>query len=305
MSRRSVQNLIADVQKRVGGKVAVGKIFTALCDANKRANRLERWPWLMAESNIGVNGTYTTGTVSITDGTTTLTGAGTTWDNVNWRYKRLYVGSNTDYEIASFGGVGSATLAQAISAGQDYTAVSYTIFQNVYALPSDYEPGTELLIVNPRIRYRLLKLPRETMEARNVSLGVYFQTYQDSFADAGYDATNKVYLIKFAPNPGSATEYKLIYRKRPPDLATITDTTFIPESFDEALVFIAEYLVKRTEGIPGWAEAKEEGYQILQNLRRQVMRSNEDIFALYSNWSAQAPSMFASGVIINPPTSGS
>lgn len=302
MARRSVQHLLADVQKRVGGQAPVADIYTALQTANKRINGMERWPWLITEANIGVNGTYTTGTVSINDGTTALTGVGTSW-SPTWRYKRLFIGSNTDYEIASFTNATTATLKSAINTGQNWSGATYTIFQNTYALPADFDSGAELLIVNPRIRYRLLKLPRATMETRSVSLGVYFQSYQDSWADAGYDETNKVYLIKFSPNPGSTTEYKLIYRRRVPDLAAVADTTFIPESFDEALVYMAEYLVKRQMGIPGWAEAKEEAYQIVQSLKRWA-KGNADIFSLYSNWGTQGPSMMGSGVIINPPTGG-
>lgn len=306
MARRTLSQIIATVQRRTNGQVATGEIFEAINDANKRIHRMEPWPWLGAEYNISVAPTYSTGTITPVDGSTTVTGVDTVWD-ITWKYRGLTFGSNTPYDVSSFGSPTSLTLSQAPRTGSVWSGVAYTLFQNAFPMPADYEPGSEVLLVNPKIRYRLLKLPRYTFESRAVALGVYFTNFQDAWTDYGYDETNKVYLIKLSPPSSGTTEYRLIYRRKHPDMSLFDDMSWLPESFDEALTYFAEYIVKKDNQIPGWMEAKQEAHQIVINLRRQIATSMQDIFSVYRNWpisSTPSPSMYGAGLIIAPPTGG-
>ncbi len=155
MALRTVEEIAASVQRRVGGIAPRMEILDAIDNANKEIHGKYEWPWTRAESNIRVQGTYTTGTVSITDQTNAVTGTGTNWDTT-WLYKRIYFGTNNvDYQIASVNSPTSLTLAQNINLGVNQTNVGYTIFQDTYPLPSDCEFGDILLVVNPIFRYKL------------------------------------------------------------------------------------------------------------------------------------------------------
>ena len=303
MATRTLQQMIATVQRRTGGQVSPGSIFEALNDANKRVHRLEKWPWLFTTANIPVQGSYTTGTISVNDQSTAVTGNGTTWTSLLPGYYSLYFGTNSYYPIQTIGSDTSLTLKQAINTGSNWTNVAYTIYQDTYALPADCEPGAQMMVVNPRIRYRLLHIPRWNRETRQTSIGVYFSNFQDCWSEAGYDDTTTSHLIVFSPPPSATTEYLLIYRRQAPDLVQLTDIPIIPESFNEALCFIAEYLVKRHDQMPGWQEAKQEGYQIVTNLRRQISTQPQDIFSMYRSWPMQqTPSMYGAGLIISQPS---
>jgi len=306
MPRRTLSQIISTVQKRTGGQVASGEIFEAINDANKRIHRMEPWPWLGAEANIVVYPVYSTGKITVTDGSVNVTGTDTVW-NTGWKYRALNFGSNSFYDISTITGPTTLGLVQAPQTGSVWNLVNYSIFQNAFPMPADYEPGTEVLLVNPKIRYRLLKLPRYTFENRASALGVYFTNFQDSWTDYGYDEVSKVYLIKMSPPSSGSTEYRLVYRRKPPDMTAFDDMSWLPESFDEALAYMAEYMVMRMHKMQGWMEAKQEAHQIILNMRRQLATSMQDIFAVYQNWpvhSSPSPSMYGAGLIISPPVGG-
>lgn len=307
MASRQLNQIMATVQRRTGGKVSPGSIYEAINDSTRRINRLYKWPWLVAESNIQVQTNYTTGTINVNDLTNTVTGVGTAWTPEAGSNKTLYFGTNSTYPVQTISNGTTLTLKQSINTGQNWTGATYSLYQDTYPLPDDCEPGTEILIVNQRIRYRLLRLQKYALETRSVSIGVFFTNFQDSWCEAGYNDTTKKYLIKLSPPPSTVTEYKLFYRRTPPDFQTMADTCSIPPMFQDAICFMAEYLVKRHEQMAGWQEAKVEAYQIIQSMRQQIATAPQDIFSLYRSWPASntaSPSMYGAGLIISPPTGG-
>ena len=177
----------------------------------------------------------------------------------------------------------------------------------MYALPSDCEPADVVCIVNTGIRYRLLHIGRYTLEQRAISSGVLFTNYQDCWCDAGYDDTNHVYLIRVSPAPAAQIDYRIVYRKRPAQLSALTDTTELPETYDKCLELLTEAEVRRKSRLPGYQEAKQEGYQLLQNMRKRTATAIDDRFSQYSTWPPLSNvSMIdaGSGLVMSGPTSG-
>jgi len=214
--------------------------------------------------------------------------------------------SSTDYQVSAFGSGTTATLAQVIDTGQNWSGVGYTIYQDVYPLPSDCEPSDVVAIVNTQIRYRLLHVGRYTLENRSIGNGFFTTNYQDSWCDAGYDDTNSVYLIRLSPPPAAACEYRIVYRRRVPDVTTTTAHTEIPETFDKCLELLTEAEVRRKHRLPGYQEAKQEGYQILQNLRKRVQTGIDDRFSQYTTWPPLSNVSMVdtgSGLVMAGPTS--
>lgn len=272
MSVRTLAGMIASVRRALGeaaSKVPIGDVQQAIFNTNLEVHGRYAWPWLYKEIFIGLNGPYSTGTVTVTDASTTVTGSGTTWDTT-WRYKRLTVGqSNADWLVASFGSATTLTLVQAPHL-DSVTDQPYTIFQDVYALPSDWSPGTDIILTNPHLRYEIRKIPAYTLSqqaAANINL---LTTYTLGYSDYGFDDTNKVYLIRLTPPPASTDEYKMVYRRRAPNLSLVTDTALLPEEFCEYLELMAEAQVKRTHRIPGYVEAERKAVLILRAMKRQV-----------------------------------
>ena len=304
MAVPTVRQMSAAIQRRCRGRIPLLMILDALEEKHKEIHGVYEWPWTKAETNLAIQPTYSTGTVSIVDQSTALTGNGATWD-ANWNYKRIYLGSqNVDRLIESFdvplGGDSAATLVQPINLGYDVVAQPYTIFQDIYALPEDCE--TILLIVNPLYRYRLQYIATYTLQWQNVFSRVFFSNFQTGFCDGAYDDATKRSTIQLAPAPSAIGEYRLVYRRKPPALSTMASQPIVPETYYRAVELLAEYQVRFENGLPGWSECKKEGYQIVMAMRRKYTAA-----PMYDTYSAywQYPyytdsSVYASGLFVGP-----
>lgn len=267
MSVPTVGQMAAAIQRRCKGKIPFLEILDAIDEKNKEIHGHYEWPWTKAEYNIPLKGPYTTGTISVTDGTAIVTGVGTTWDT-SWAYKRIvFGGSGIDYPISAVNSTTQLTLASVVNLGANLSAEEYTIFQDVYPMPDDCE--TILAIVNPLYQYRLHYLPTYTLQSMYVFPRTFFTNLQYGFCDGAYDDTNQRSTIQFAPPPGSVSEYRLIYRRRPPTLGTLSAKPIVPETYYRAIELLAEYQVRLDNQMVGWNEAKMEGYQVVKSMLRK------------------------------------
>ena len=103
-------------------------------------------PWLEREAFLTTMAPYTTGTVAITRGSTSLVGVSTAWDTVNAygvanarSTGKITLGDNNIYTIASVDSATGITLNQRYIADSDLAAgATYTYFEDEYALASDF-----------------------------------------------------------------------------------------------------------------------------------------------------------------------
>lgn len=104
----------------------------------------EHFPWAERRAYLTTHATYSTGTVSINQGDTTLTGVGTAWDSNNTfgqpnaqQYGKVKIaGSTIAYEVSTV-----ATLAITLATrflGADVSGGTYTYYEDEYALASDF-----------------------------------------------------------------------------------------------------------------------------------------------------------------------
>ncbi len=104
-----------------------------------------KMPWLERTGFLTTMGPYTTGTVAVTRGSTTVTGTSTVWTSTNAygvanarTTGKLSFGSNNIYNITTVG-ASSITMQQRYIADEDLAAgSSYTYFEDEYALASDF-----------------------------------------------------------------------------------------------------------------------------------------------------------------------
>ena len=105
----------------------------------------ERLPWAERRAILVTQPSYTTGTLTATKGSTTITGSSTAWNtnnsfsvaNMRAGGKIRINGGNEVYEISAVAGDTSATLTSKFT--QDtVSAASYVYFEDEYALASDF-----------------------------------------------------------------------------------------------------------------------------------------------------------------------
>lgn len=102
-------------------------------------------PWLEREGLLTTMAPYTTGTVAVTRGSTTVTGTSTVWTTTNAygianarTTGKINFGDNNIYNISTVG-ASSITLTSKYVASADLAAgSSYTYFEDEYALASDF-----------------------------------------------------------------------------------------------------------------------------------------------------------------------
>jgi hypothetical protein len=294
------------IARRTGGSIPIYEILDAIEYANKEIHTTYEWPWVKAEYNVPVVGSYVTGTISVPIGGQVITLTGGTWD-ATWTHKRIYMGQfNASYEVESFT-ASTATLKQPTSFPSALTDAGYIIYQDTYPLPSDCEYGGILLIVNTTMGYRLRYTPTYTLTRLNAFPRIFFNNFQDQFCDAGTDDTTKQMLIQFAPPPSANAVYKLVYRRRPPSLQGLASTPIVPESFDRAIELMAEYQVRygQKNPMPGWMECKAEAYQLLNALKRRVTISLYDAYTMYAQYPFYGTgndSISGNGLMLGGPT---
>lgn len=144
-------DLYTDLQNRIRQQtgvtatqnIAKRAINTALYDMHIGTG--EKFPWAERTAELLTQPQYTTGTVTITQGSTTLTGSSTTWNTANSfgvnnarAGGKLVIDSSKEvYTVSAVGSDTSITLTSRFI-GSDVSAGSYVYFEDEYALASDF-----------------------------------------------------------------------------------------------------------------------------------------------------------------------
>jgi len=133
----TVTELLQGVQSEVDGREVVD-FYKTLNQQVRSLARKRRWHWLQSEYGFDTVENYTTGTVSLTAGSDVVTGAGTVWTSAMAGRKLFVDGYAAVTEIESVTGADTLVLESAWPY-EDVAGKAYGIFQDEYALPSDFE----------------------------------------------------------------------------------------------------------------------------------------------------------------------
>ncbi|RKY15634.1 MAG: hypothetical protein DRP82_01240 [Planctomycetota bacterium] len=190
---------------------------------------------------------YETGAVSVTKGSTTVTGDGTNWtsSHANWWF---YGPDGRLYEIASIGGSQSLILAEAYI-GDTESGASYKLTPLFYDLPSDL---LQLVDVTRK------QTPLTGVPLRNLQALIGFGT-PSNYALKG----NK---ILFYPFPDEAIQVTLLYVRKPTTVSNDTDVIDVPEQYLRYLELtvwrrVAELWSK--EDVPNAVRAEMQEFELL------------------------------------------
>jgi hypothetical protein len=193
-----------------------------------RVCKAQKWWWLRKKDNIVTLNKYTTGTITATSASTTITGSGTTFTSgmVNRKFKaKAY---DEIYDIASFVSSTELTLADAYT-GDTNTGGNYTVYQDVYDLPSDCEEIAEIW-TDHDVRPMRKMGPREFREQQVMYPTV--EGWPQAYTVLGFDdatpLSTSTRKIEIWPRPDKDYTMRLVYIRKPVMLDATTSEPLIP-----------------------------------------------------------------------------
>jgi len=179
--------------------------------------RIMDWTPIITESNITTTARYNTGLATITVGSTSLTGTGTTWTSSMTAvdgYKITFAGNDNIYTF-TYASATTATISPALTGQNDLTTVEYTVYRDEYQLASDFDRllkngsvyyysgarVSQIISEVPRDQFREEFVPGATDPLRRVML-------------IGTHVTTGNRLIKVNPPPKEGKVYPYEYVKK-------------------------------------------------------------------------------------------
>lgn len=232
---RTFSDLYTDLTNRIraqtgtSGPQDVMKRYINIALQDIHIGMKERMPWAERQAVLITQPAYSTGTVSITQGSTTLTGSGTAWNTANaWgvnntrKYGKLVLnGGLENYEVSSVGGDTSITLASRFTQ-DDLSAATYQYFEDEYDLAADFLRPVDFRFFDQARQFTLM--PRNEFRAQYVRMQTPGKPTACSIADR--------------PPSGNTNLVRRILFNRPTDQAYS-----IPYSY------ITKYLVVSSAGV--------------------------------------------------------
>ena len=229
------------------------------------------WRHLLTEGAIVTEAAYSTGTVAVTNGSTSVTLTGGTWVTT-WTNRKIRLsGASEVYSITITSGT-TGTLNRAFN-GTTLTAGTYEIFRDTYTLPTDCDYGRTLLILDPVNSTSIeikdyLEFQRYKMRNPGVT-GTPMWATMVGLSTVALDGSGGRPLpqIEFGPEaPSVAVVYPIFYYKK------ITLTVFL-------------------DGFPDWPENFED--MLWKRARMDVAASGRHPHPMYPLWKQEYWSRYA------------
>jgi hypothetical protein len=246
----------------------------AINDSYREICQFADWQFLLDRLDLPMFPAYTTGTVTATVGSTTVTGVGTAWQTSWFGQKIILTGDQSEKEILQFNSPTQLTLRYPYNGSSTTIAnVGYTIYQDTY--PLNIGAGRDLMVLNPSQQWaRLLKMDVYTFNNRTAYNRFQTAIGPSVYTDAGADwntlsPTYRQPRLQFWPKPTALQEMVVQYFRNVTPLAAVTDTTVLPPEFDEILLRLGTYRLKRRYQIAGWSEDHTIAMQMLLQFREK------------------------------------
>lgn len=219
LPRHTFTDSVTWMSTLLGGKVSTTDIGTFYNLAYRSVLESYQWANRIAEVVVNTVDPYSTGTVTVTQDSTTVTGAGTAWTSAMvGRYIRvsdLYI----FYKISSINvGAQTMVLEQAFGSTDDGAGLTYEIFQYIYAV--DQTAGDVGEILFPAREWPVYPKSLDWVNRRDPARRAS-GNIPVAFIPHGEDSTGD-YLIEFWPRFSAAHSIRVPYYKRVDDIAGTT-----------------------------------------------------------------------------------
>lgn len=216
-----------------------------------------RFPWAERAGRLIIRAQYSTGTVTATQGSTTLTGTSTVWTtadafgiaNARANGKIKIAGSLTPYVVDSVGGAGTITLSSKFTEATA-TDTTYLYYEDEYNLASDFLRPVDAQRFSDEVNIQLIGRTefRRRFPTNSTPGRVSVASIIDS-APSGN--TTPIRRVRFAPPPSEAMTIPYAYITSnlatssagvaQANLSADTDEPIVPLRYRHALVFHALY----------------------------------------------------------------
>lgn len=215
-------------------------------------------PWAERQGILRTHAPYSTGTISISVGSTSLTGSSTLWNTVNsynennarTTGKLKLAGGKDIYKITTVGGDTSITLAQRYVGDAALSGEEYVYFEDEYALASDFLRPVDMQSFSDannipligRAEWRM-RYPRPNVSGRPRVASILDLSFSGSTAPVRrvifYPYPDNVYLIPYTyiSNAVAVTAAGV----EGSTLSSDTDEPTMPLRYRHAIVFYALY----------------------------------------------------------------
>lgn len=231
------------------GSTRADEIFKKIANqANIALRSAGKWDFDKRFERLTFAGEYSTGTVSVSAGGTTVTGSGTTFTTAMvGRYIR-FNGEDLQYKIATFVGVTEITI-EAYQGESNLSAVTYQITDERQALPARFRDFASPLIddVTPPLRFmRMEQLQHNRLLYQQVDYPRWYSVewQEDSSIPQPY--------MWLYPAPQSKRVILLPYYAWPPELTADGDYFRIPVEAEPALFEFLLAFLYREQGRQDW-----------------------------------------------------
>lgn len=213
MAQASLQDMAREVVLYSGGVCPILLAQRWVRDRYRKVCEKHLWSFKMGRSAFGTTDVYNTGTVTLTNGSATITGSGTTF--TSGMVGRQFKVNGFLWTITAFGGVTSLTVDQAWL-GATAASNSYSIV-TAYITPSPTDFHAFYSVVDQSNNWRLHlgydAKQLDSIDARRSSTG---QPY--IVASAGIYNSSNVPMFEIWPHPTTQKMYSYTYERRIDDL---------------------------------------------------------------------------------------
>jgi len=208
------------------------KINKWINESYKAISALDQWPWLIKNDVIQTVTEITTGTVSVTNDSTSITFSSAPSDSVANDWRIQFEGADDWYDISAHtAGATGATLADPFLGTTDATS-TYTLRKVYYSLPSDF---SKMMTVRQAVT---------DIKLRPVDLRVWDANIPDPtrvhtpawYLIVGQDSSQN-YRITFHPIPNDEINIDIRYYQTVSDLSADSDEPLMPDQFRPIIVF--------------------------------------------------------------------
>lgn len=196
-----------------------------------------RWPWPFLEGReaIATIPDYTTGTVSVNSGSTTVTAVGSasfTSTQGDGTYFIQFSGANDWYNVASSTPTATLTLQKAYQPTANAVSVSYTLRKFFYSLSSSADEVLDVRNWNTPVK--LIQCDFRTVDLINPLVQSTNAPY--AYMMFGTDASGNQIFMPY-PFPTDARLFEFRTKKRPTDMSAAGDSPSIPNKYAHLLAF--------------------------------------------------------------------
>lgn len=246
-----------------------------------------RYPygWLMTNGFIQTVTDYTTGTITGSAGSTSITGSGTAWTSA---YLNAYLQPANDtnwYEVSAVGSTTGLTLTKGLAAA--VTAGTYTLRTTYYDLPTNCFKVFDVRQTNTPLK--LTSLGIYTLDQYQPDINTtsnptgYFLFGEDPLVAA---TAAKQTLIGFFPCPDAIYNIQIRYFLNLTDLAADGDIPLIPVPYTNVLLDGMEWLGNKFINDPHEVVCKQ-GYELGIDKMIESENRNNDYFPILQSSDAQ------------------